>query len=85
MALVGPDGSKFGEMTPAEKGAMEPGECRTCKAPIYWVTTENGKRMPLDRGRQVRVVFVDGRWKAVGAYTSHFSSCKDRDVFRKGK
>ena len=28
---------------------MKPGHCRSCHAPVYWVTTEKGKDMPLDR------------------------------------
>lgn len=83
MALIGSEGEKLGEKTDAESDSMDSGECRGCGAPIYWVTMKSGKKHPVDRGRQVRVVFVGGQWEAVGAYTSHFSSCPKRDEFRR--
>lgn len=39
---------------------MNPGECRSCKAPIYWVKTVNGRPMPVDRGAGQGIVMIDG-------------------------
>jgi hypothetical protein len=42
--------------------------------------------MPLDRGRQVRVAYLEGRgFVAHGSYTSHFATCKAAAEFRKKK
>lgn len=81
MAEVG----KQGAITEAEKAQREPGTCSGCQAPIYWVTLASGKRMPLDRGRETRMVFHEGQWLALGAYKSHFASCPEADRFRKAK
>jgi hypothetical protein len=46
--------------------------CKSCGAPISFVATQTGKRMPMD-------VKADG---TLGA--SHFSSCPDATKFRRG-
>ena len=75
-AVTNPNATGAGVMTSEEKDALQPATCSSCDAPIYWVTLESGKRMPLDRGRQVRVGFVSGRgFVAMGSYTSHFATC----------
>jgi len=61
----------------------DPGECRSCGGLIYWVTMASGKRMPVDRGGQKRVVDVDGTWRVMTAFRSHFESCKDADQHRR--
>jgi hypothetical protein len=68
----------------AEKAARDPATCSSCKAPIYWVTMPSGRKMPIDRGREQRVVFVDGEWKVLGAYKSHFASCPFAKQHRRG-
>jgi hypothetical protein len=35
--------------------------CRSCRAPIEWAVTDNGRRMPLDLG-----LYPDGRIAIVG-------------------
>lgn len=72
MAEIG--ANKF-PLSEAEKGARDEGTCSSCGAPIYWVRTTTGSRMPLDRGRVLRVVFQDGVWRVLGSYKSHFASC----------
>lgn len=48
------------------------GRCRSCQAPIYWIQTMGGKRMPVDVP------------EAAGADTvSHFSTCPERNTWRK--
>lgn len=43
--------------------------CRACQAPIVWVETPRGKRMPVDA--------VTG--------TSHFDTCPNADQFRRAR
>jgi hypothetical protein len=84
--IENPNATGAGVRSEAEKDALEPGECRGCGAPIYWVKLESGKCMPLDRGRQVRVGFISGRgFVAHGSYTSHFATCPAAKDFRKKK
>lgn len=64
---------------------MDPGECRSCKAPIYWVTTHNGRKMPVDRGAGQAVVMRDGLAYVERTYQSHFKSCPDAATHRKGR
>ena len=55
-------------------------QCRSCKAVVYWVLTPAGKRMPVDCD-------VDGGHEPTiyepGHGVSHFSTCPDRDEWRK--
>ncbi len=64
-----------GGNTEEEKSARDDGQCSSCGALIYWVQTPAGARMPLDRGRETRVCYVDGQWRTLGAYKSHFATC----------
>jgi hypothetical protein len=66
-------------------------DCRRCKAPIRWVVTEHGKKIPLDRepvpeGNVVAVRLPDGGWVAhvlkkgeawpdTEHYRPHFVTC----------
>lgn len=65
--------------------AKDPAECRSCKAPIYWVTMASGRKMPIDRGGQKRVAEVDGTWRVLTAYKSHFESCPNAKEHRQPK
>jgi hypothetical protein len=56
---------------------MDAGECRSCKAPIYWVTTASGKKMPVDRGAEQKVLMRDGVAHVERVFQSHFVSCPD--------
>ncbi len=63
-------------------------QCKSCGAPILWVETVNGKRMPLDERPAGRfAVFVAGGTQKVveirEAYVSHFATCKFADQHRK--
>lgn len=62
---------------------MDPAECRSCKAPIYWVTTATGKKMPVDRGGEQKVFMKDGVGHVVRVYQSHFVSCPNASQHRK--
>lgn len=83
MPTLGPDPGKT--TSEAEKAARDPAECRSCGEPIYWIETSAGKRMPVNRGRETRVCWIDGVWRTVGAYVSHFATCKQADQWRKKK
>lgn len=78
--MVGPASS-----CPAdEKSARGDGAaCSSCGALIYWVVMPSGKRMPVDRGRESRVVYIDGTWRVLGSYKSHFASCPNANQHRK--
>lgn len=54
--------------------------CRRCGVAIDWVTTTNGKPMPLDPKR-VTVVLDDGR--VVQGRLPHWGSCPYAEEFRK--
>lgn len=65
-------------------------ECRSCGAPIEWVVTEKGKRMPLDiERRDDGNVTVDPSGtarvvpKGKGSRVSHYATCADADRWRK--
>lgn len=83
MAEIGKAGAPLGE---AEKAARSDAQCSSCGALIYWVVMNSGKRMPIDRGREQRVVYRDGQWQVLGSYKSHFASCPNAAQHRgKGK
>ena len=61
---------------------MDPGECRSCKAPIYWVRTHNDRPMPVDRGAGSGIVMRDGVAYVERVYQSHFTSCPNSKQHR---
>lgn len=76
-------------MTAAVKGSWfevppnaRPGQCRSCKAVIYWIETAAGRKMPVD-------CEVDGAFEPrvdeAGRGVSHFSVCPDANQWRKRK
>lgn len=64
--------------------------CRSCGAPIIWVVTENGRRIPLDADSERRFVIRDSI-QAKGprlalvrpTYQTHFATCPQADQWRK--
>lgn len=52
--------------------------CRSCKAPVTWVITAAGKKMPID-GHLLDSAFEPG------AHVSHWSTCPDAAKFRRPK
>lgn len=57
-----------------------PAECRSCKATIYWITTVNDKKMPVD------CEVVGGHEptaSASGSGVSHFATCTEADQHRR--
>lgn len=61
-------------------GMSEATNCTHCGARILWVSTQNGKRMPLDNEPERRYV-IDGATmtaKQRNAYVCHFDTCKKR-------
>lgn len=67
--------------------------CRSCEAPIIWVTTVNGKRMPVDlnpvadgewvviNGRARRATADDDRLRRP-RFRVHWATCTDADQYR---
>jgi len=66
--------------------------CRSCKQPILWGKTVNGKAMPIDPEPVAggNVELVDGRANVVtpepdvARYVSHFTTCYAADNWRGG-
>ncbi len=59
------------------------GQCRSCGADIYWVTMMTGKKMPIDRASERRIVDTGYGWKVDIAYRSHFETCPKADQHRR--
>jgi hypothetical protein len=63
--------------------------CTSCGAPIEWVVTAKGSRMPLDLASSPDAnIILDGLIARVvkpgeGVRTSHFASCPNADRHRK--
>ena len=68
--------------------------CRTCGAPVLWVTTFHGNPMPLDAepSDKGNIVLRDGvahyegkatLFDSAPRYISHFATCKDAVLHRK--
>lgn len=65
--------------------------CKSCQAPIVWVLTANGKRMPIDA--KPFTAFASGieghklgdgdTARTVTVHSSHFSTCPQADQHRK--
>jgi len=78
-----------------------PATCRSCHAPILWVTTPSGKKMPLDPDpvdhadgsalfvycgdNEVRPSTKGDRLSDAVEYASHFSTCPDAGQWREDK
>lgn len=62
-------------------------ECRSCHAPVYWIATAAGKRMPVDcavdgGANPFKGVPGDGGERD-GKGVSHFVTCPNADLHRK--
>jgi hypothetical protein len=69
---------------------MMPHPCRSCGAPIFYATTPDGRKMPLDAQPQKRFVTRPSRdvrdeidCKLVETYTTHFATCPNAAQHRK--
>lgn len=60
------------ELAPLERAVGEAAECGSCRAPINWIVTKAGKRMPVDP-RRLNVTTAEG--VTVSGFTSHFATC----------
>lgn len=56
-------------------------ECRSCKARIVWLRTQDGKNMPVDAET---VEEGDTSWDNT-KHTSHFATCPNADKHRKAR
>ena len=61
-------------------------KCKSCKAPIIWIKTDNFKRMPLDAipTRGYTNVY-SGKPVYMEIHQSHFATCQDADKHRTKK
>lgn len=64
--------------------------CRSCKAPVYWLGTATGKAVIVDvRPRRVYTPDMSDperkTFKITEGYESHFATCPDADKWRKKK
>lgn len=85
MPVVGASAPTGNRISQAEKDALDHAECRSCGAVIYWVTMPSGRKMPLDRGRQVRVGYVEDQgFVALGTYVPHWATCPNAREHRHG-
>jgi hypothetical protein len=61
-----------------------PSYCKTCGAKIMWVTTKDGKNMPLDTPGEPRIVLDEKNVAhVVRTFISHFATCPEADQHRK--
>lgn len=63
-------------------------KCKSCGAEIVWVTTTNGKKMPVDMKPKTILIPVamDGisvAYRAVVGHESHFATCPNADQHRR--
>ena len=63
-------------MTFAIPHTVTPTTCASCRAPIAWVVTAKGKRMPVNWPARAD---ADG----VRRGESHFATCPEADAWRK--
>jgi hypothetical protein len=74
---------------------MAEAHCSSCRAPMIWTVTENGRRMPVDAQKVIggninlaadpgggppRSIYVGPN---LGEYVSHFSTCPQSREFRR--
>jgi hypothetical protein len=69
----------------ANAAALDPGTCRSCGAPIFFVAMTSGKRMPLNQTPKKAVIIdkATGQGSIQDAYTSHFATCPKADQHRR--
>lgn len=75
--------SKIQPRSSTAASTLDGGECSGCGALIYWVEMASGKRMPVDRGADSRVLVENGVGRVVRCYASHFATCPKAERFRK--
>lgn len=61
---------------------LDPGQCRSCSAPILWTRTTKNRPIPLDPDPDKRVVVTDTGARVVDTYTPHFATCPHADKHR---
>lgn len=46
-----------------------------CGAQIFWIKSEKGRATPVDTRKKSIFTEVEGTWKLVQGYESHFATC----------
>lgn len=65
----------------------EPGNCRSCGKPIFWIKTK-GKVIPVDRPETTAYASnssKDSWFPVTPVHLNHFVTCPDRNKWRKPK
>jgi len=58
--------------------------CKSCRAPLTWCETVNGKKMPLDATAFKAVQVKEGIGEVIDVHMPHWATCPGADTFRKG-
>ena len=58
-------------------------ECRSCHAPIIFVETKTGKKMPLDAKPFSAVQVKEGVGEVIQVYMPHWATCSKADQHRR--
>lgn len=64
---------------------MNNSTCQSCGAPINWIVTKNGKKMPLDVKVRRFYVFSNGVPVLMQGHEPHWGTCSDPKRFKKKK
>ncbi|MBC8420261.1 MAG: hypothetical protein H8E10_16875 [Desulfobacterales bacterium] len=58
-------------------------QCKTCRAPLTWCETVNGKKMPLDAKPIKAIQVKEGIGEVIDVYLPHWATCPGADKHRK--
>lgn len=64
---------------------MNNSTCQACGAPIKWIVTKKGKKMPVDLKARRFYVITNGMPVQMQGHEPHFATCPYADRFRKKK
>jgi len=60
-------------------------KCISCGAEIIWATTKRGKKMPLNKKTEKRIILNNNLIEIVDTYVSHFTTCPMANKHRSKK
>lgn len=71
---------------PMPEQIENPEKCRGCSAPIIWVQTKTGARMPINTDFEVKgTLFVGVEMIEIEPRFSHFATCPKAQEFHRKK
>lgn len=59
--------------------------CDTCRAPVYWIVTDAGKRMPASVNVALDPTCIAPTPSTAGVGVSHFADCPDAAKHRRSR